>query len=272
VRPLTFTVRNRPDQRLDLSPLVPHLLSGKTAAQIERVELQTTRYRVNVGDVFRLRMGDAGKIRIDGASERFDRVGHAMVGGGEIVVDGDVGAQAGRLMAGGRLTLRGKAGPWAASGMRGGVIEILGAADGHLGGPLAGETSGMRGGIVVVRGRAGERAGDRMRRGTIIIEGEAGAYAGGRMIAGTLIVGKKAGPLAGFLMKRGTIVLGDGCAEMSPTFVDCGRYELLAMHLWAEFTRPYSNAGSALLRRPLQRFVGDMAVLGKGEIFIGKRN
>jgi formylmethanofuran dehydrogenase subunit C len=271
MRPLTFTVRNRPDQRLDLSPLVPHLLSGKTAVQIERVELQTTRYRVTVGDVFRVRMGDAEQIRIEGAGERFDRVGQAM-DVGEVVVDGDVGIQAGRLMAGGRLTLRGNTGPWAASGMKGGVIEILGAADAHLGGPLAGETAGMRGGIVIVRGRAGERAGDRMRRGTIIIEGEAGAYAGGRMIAGTLIVGGKAGPLPGFLMKRGTIVVGNGCAEMPPTFVDCGRHELLAMRLLAGLTQPHSKSSAALLRRPLQRFIGDMAVLGKGEIFVGLRN
>jgi formylmethanofuran dehydrogenase subunit C len=270
MRPLTFTVRNRPDQRLDLSPLVPHLLSGKTTVQIERVELQTTRYRVSVGDVFRVRMGDAGQIRIEGAGERFDRVGQAMTVG-DVVVDGDVGLQAGRLMAGGRLTIRGNAGPWAASGMRGGVIEILGAADAHLGGPLAGETAGMRGGIVIVRGRAGERAGDRMRRGTIIIEGEAGAYAGGRMIAGTLIVGGKAGPLPGFLMKRGTIVVGNGCAEMSPTFVDCGHHELLAMRLLAGLTQPHSKSSAALLRRPLQRFIGDMAVLGKGEIFVGLR-
>jgi hypothetical protein len=106
---------------------------------------------------------------------------------------------------------------------------------------LAGETAGMRGGVVVVRGRAGERAGDRMRRGTIIIEGKAGTYAGSRMIAGTLIVGHKAGPLPGFLMKRGTIVLGDGCSAMSPTIVDCGQHELLAMRLWAGLVEPTAS-------------------------------
>jgi formylmethanofuran dehydrogenase subunit C len=271
VRPLAFTLRSPPDQRLDLSPLVPHLIAGKTAAQIERVEVQTTQHRIRVGDVFRLRMGDAGQIRIEGGSARFDRVGEAM-SGGEVVVDGDVGIHAGRLMTGGRVIVRGDTGPWAASGMKGGVIEILGATDGYLGGPLAGETVGMRGGVVVVRGRAGERAGDRMRRGTIIIEGEAGAYAGGRMIAGTLIIGRKAGPLPGYLMKRGTIVLGDGCAEMSPTFVDCGNHELLAMRLWSGVVHPHSRHAASSLRRPLQRLIGDMAVLGKGEIFVGIRN
>jgi formylmethanofuran dehydrogenase subunit C len=270
MKPLTLTLRQRPDQRLDLSPLVPNLISGRTAAEIERIELQTTRWRVSVGDVFRLRMGDPGRIRIETSCDRLDRVGHAMTGG-EIFVDGDVGTQAGRLMSGGRLTVSGNAGPWTASGMKGGLLEVIGATGAFLAAPLAGEMAGMRGGFVIVRGRAGERAGDRMRRGTIVIEGEAGAYAGSRMIAGSLIVGRKAGPLPGFLMKRGSIVLGDGCAAVSPTFVDCGYHELLAMRLWAGFVQPHSKKAATLLRRPLQRFAGDMAVLGKGEIFIGGR-
>ena len=206
--------RRRPEQRLDLSSLVPHLISGRSVAEIERIELQTTRWRVSVGDVFRLRMGDPERIRIEGSCDRLDRIGA----------------------------------------------------------PLAGEMAGMRGGLVIVRGRTGERAGDRMRRGTIVIEGEAGAYAGSRMIAGSLLVAKKAGPLPGYLMKRGSIVLGAGCEAISPTFVDCGSHELLAMRLWAGFVHPYSKKAAVLLRRPLQRLAGDMAVLGKGEIFIGSPN
>jgi formylmethanofuran dehydrogenase subunit C len=271
VKPLTLTLRQRPDQRLDLSPLVPHLMSGRSAAEIERIELQTTRWRVSVGDVFRLRMGDPERIRIDGSCDRLDRVGHAMIGG-EVLVDGDVGAQAGRLMTGGSLTVTGNTGPWAASGMKGGLLEIRGATGAFLTAPLAGEMAGMRGGLVIVRGRAGERAGDRMRRGTIVIESEAGAYAGSRMIAGSLIVGKKAGPLPGYLMKRGSIVLGAGCEALSPTFADCGHHELLVMRLWAGILHPHSKKAATLLRRPLQRLAGDMAVLGKGEILIGSLN
>jgi formylmethanofuran dehydrogenase subunit C len=264
---LTLTLRQSPDQRIDLSPLVPNLLAGKSAAEIERIELQTTRRRLAVGEVFRLRMGDAERICVEGGSDRFDHAGQGM-SGGEILIDGDVGIEAGRLMTGGRLIVRGNAGPWAASGMKAGVVEILGAAGDRLGGPLAGEMSGMRGGIVVVRGGAGERAGDRMRRGTIVVEGEAGPYAGSRMIAGTLIVGRKAGPLPGFLLKRGSIVLGGGCSMLSPTFVDCGRHELLAIRLLAGMVEPYSKRAAALMRRPLTRLAGDMAVLGKGEVFI----
>ena len=47
-----FHAAQYPEQRLDFSPLVPHLLSGKTAAQIERIELQTTRVRVEVAEFF----------------------------------------------------------------------------------------------------------------------------------------------------------------------------------------------------------------------------
>ena len=271
MKPLTLTLRQRPDQRLDLSPLVPHCLAGKTTREIEQIDLQTTRHRVQVGDVFRLRMGDVEQIRIQGACDRLDYVGREM-NGGEILVEGDLGIQAGRLMAGGRLTVLGNTGPWAASGMKAGVLEIRKAAGDRLGGPLAGEIAGMRGGIVIVRGSVGERVGDRMRRGTILVEGEAGPYAGSRMIAGTLVVRGKAGQLPGFLLKRGTIVLGNGCDALSPTFVDCGRYELVGMRWMGDMIEPYSKAAAALLQRPLTRFAGDMAVLGKGEIFVGNRN
>jgi formylmethanofuran dehydrogenase subunit C len=270
VSALTLTLRQAPDQRLDLAPLVPHLLAGKRAAEIEKIALHTTRTPVTVGDLFRLRMGDAAQVRIEGGHARLDRIGHAMTDG-EIVVEGDAGAQAGRLMRGGSLMIRGGAGPWAGSAMVGGKLEILGEAGDHLGGPFAGETVGMRGGVIVVRGSAGARAADRMRRGTIVVEGACGPYAGSRMIAGTLVVLRQAGPLPGYLMKRGTIVLGAGCAALSPTFIDCGTHALVALRLMADYVAPFSRRAGAALRAPLQRFAGDMAILGKGELFVGTR-
>ena len=268
--PLVLSLRRRPDQRLDMSPLVPHRLVGKSAAEVERIPLQTTRASVAVGDVFGVRGGDPAHIRIEGACDRLDGIGHGMTDG-EITVEGDVGAQAGRLMSGGRLVMRGHAGPWAGSGMTGGTIEILRTVGDCLGGPFAGETAGMRGGVIVVRGGAGDRIGDRMRRGTIVVEGPCGAYAGSRMIAGTLVLLRRAGPLPGYLMKRGTIVLAGGSDELSPTFVDCGAHALVAMRLMSDFVGAYSRRARAVLRNPLRRYAGDMAVLGKGEIFVGTR-
>lgn len=269
MKPLVLTAREHPEQRLDLSPLVPHRLAGKTAAEIAAIELQTTRQRVTVGDMFGVRMGDVNLLRIENASDRFDGVGEGM-SAGEIHVDGDVGQKAGRRMSGGRLIVNGDAGPWAGSGMTGGYLEIGGDVGDRLGGSFVGETSGMRGGVIVVRGDAGERAGDHMRRGTILIEGGAGAYAGSRMIAGTLLVWGLAGPRPGYLMQRGTIVLGRESESLSPTFVDCGVHDLVATRLMAAYFKEYSTKSAAILGRPLRRLAGDMAVLGKGEILLSR--
>ncbi len=266
MRPLVLSLRQQPDQRLNLSALVPNRLAGQSVAEIERLDLSTSRHRVDVGEVFRVRAGNPEQIRLEGACDRLDLIGHAMTTG-EIVVEGDVGAKAGRLMNGGRLVIHGDAGPWAASGMQAGHLEISGKVGVRLGGPLAGEVAGMRGGVVLVGGDAGERAADRMRRGTIIIQGNAGAYAGSRMLAGTLIVRRATGALPGYLMRRGTIVCGAPESVLSPTFVDCGIHHLIGMRLLAAFIRSYNKQTASILDRPLRRFAGDMAALGKGEIF-----
>jgi formylmethanofuran dehydrogenase subunit C len=88
------------------------------------------------------------------------------------------------------------------------------------------------------------------------------------MIAGTLVVAGRTGSLPGYLMKRGTVVLGAKSEELSPTFIDCGVYDLVAARLMAGFIGGHSARAAKLFERPLRRFAGDMAVLGKGEIFI----
>jgi formylmethanofuran dehydrogenase subunit C len=267
VSSLTFSLREAPAQRLDLSPLVPQNLAGKTIGEIERIELGTTRIRVAAGDVFRIGEGDPGTIVIEGGGERFDRVGMGLASG-SIRVEGEVGVEAGRLMSGGRLSIGGNAGPFAGSRMKGGTLTIEGGADERLGGPLSGETVGMSGGVLHVRGDAAQRAGDRLRRGVILIEGRAGAYAGSRMIAGTLAIGGEAGDLPGYLMGRGTILLGRGATLFSPTFGDCGEHDLVAAALLANYIAEASARLAGLFRRPLRRLAGDLAALGKGEILL----
>jgi len=264
---MTFSLREAPAQRLDLSPLTPQNLAGKTVAEITAIELGTTRVRVTAGDIFRIVKGDPDTILIEGGSARFDRVGMGMTAG-LIRVEGAVGVEAGRLLSGGQLTIRGDAGPFAGSGMKGGTLEIEGDAGERLGGPLSGETVGMSGGLLHVRGDAGPRAGDRLRRGFILIEGRAGAYAGSRMIAGTLAIGGEAGELPGYLMGRGTILLGRGATLFSPTFGDCGDHDLVAARLLADYVAQASAKLARLFRRPLRRLAGDLAALGKGEILL----
>ena len=264
---LTFSLREAPAQRLDLSPLIAQNLAGKTVAEIERIEVGTTRIRVSAGDIFRIREGDPAAIVIEGGGERFDRVGMGMTSGA-IRVEGEVGVEAGRLMSGGALTIGGDTGPFAGSGMKGGTLDIMGNAGERLGGPLSGETIGMSGGVLHVRGDVGARAGDRLRRGFILIEGCAGAYAGSRMIAGTLAIGDEAGDLPGYLMGRGTIFLGRGATRLSPSFGDCGEHDLVAARLLADYIAQTSVKLASLFRQPLRRLAGDLAALGKGEILL----
>jgi formylmethanofuran dehydrogenase subunit C len=265
--PLTFRLRDASEQRLDLSPLTPQRLVGKSEREISNIELQTTRRVVRVGDLFDFSSGSPEHIVFEGGSEKFDRVGEGMHAG-SITIDGDIGNTAGREMAGGRLTINGDSGHWTASGMTGGLIEISGDVGDRLGGPLAGEIEGLNGGMVVARGRAGARAADRLRRGVLIIEGDAGEDAGSRMLAGTLIVCGSASARTGYLMRRGTIVLGVSRGSLGPTFVDCGGQQLTAHRLIAAYVRDASLRAAELLRGSLRRFAGDTAVLGKGEIFV----
>jgi formylmethanofuran dehydrogenase subunit C len=267
VKPLVLTLRGYPDQRLDLAALVPHRLLRLSAAEINAIELQTTRARVTVGDAFKVQMGDPQMLRIEGGCDRLDKIGYAMASG-DIDVDGDAGTQTGRLMMAGRLTVRGSAGPWTGSRMQGGNVFVQGSCGERAGGPLSGETIGMRGGTIYIGGDAGERTGDRLRRGTIIVAGSTGLYAGSRMIAGTLIVRQQAAAMPGYLMRRGTIVLLQRTEQISPSFVDCGVTPLVAMRLMAKFVEPFDAKIAALMRRPLRRFAGDMAVLGRGEMLV----
>lgn len=264
---MKFILRAAPEQRLDLSPLTPDRLAGLDPKAIERIALNTTRAPVCVADVFRVRGGDPAHVVIEGGSSRLDNVAAGM-NSGDVLLDGDAGLCAGRSMAGGRLEIRGSVGPWAASGLRGGRIEIAGSAGERLGGPLAGERTGMSGGIVVVAGNAGPRAGDRLRRGLIVVEGSAGASPGSRMIAGTLIVCGDTGQLPGYLMRRGTLVLGRSPDQLSPTFIPLGGHDLLFFRLLARVLQPLSRRAARLLAGRAQRFAGDMAVLGKGEVLI----
>jgi formylmethanofuran dehydrogenase subunit C len=265
VKALVLTLKQEPDQRLDLAPLVPHLLNGKSAKEIAGIELQTTREKLTAGDIFKIRAGSAESIRFEGGSTRLDNIGKDMKAG-EIAVEGDCGKCLGRGMSGGNLVVNGECGPFAGSAMSGGRIEIGGDAGDFIGAPLEGEMEGMTGGLLIVRGNAGERAGDRLRRGTIVIEGSAGDFPGSRMIAGALIILKDCGVLPGYLMRRGTIVLANP-PELGPAFVDCGVHDLAFAKVFSGLLRPESRAAARLLSRPLARFAGDMAALGKGEIF-----
>jgi len=264
---LTFTLRSEPPQRLDLSALTPQKLAGLSNAEIEKIDLASGRHAASVGDHFDVSGNDPEAITFEGGSARLDRIGMEM-NGGSIRVIGDAGACLGRRMSAGSIIIEGSVGPFAASQMLDGRVEITGDAGDFAGGPLAGEMRGMCGGTLIIRGRAGDRLGDRMRRGLVAVLGGCGDYAGSRMIAGTIVVAGEAGQMPGYLMRRGSILLDRMPQALSPSFLQSGPWfsafaSLLERHLTSEAIVDYSFLGEGPMR-----YVGDNAVLGKGEVII----
>lgn len=266
---ITLTLRRQDGPEVDLSPLAPEALAGKSRGEIEALELRAGNRRLRLAALFEVVAGEGERLVIGNGARRLIRVGERMRGG-EIHVEGDCGAFAGFGMRGGRLTIAGSAGDFAGGAMRGGVIEIRGNAGDFLGGAPAGERQGMRGGAIVVRGNAGDRVGDRMRRGLILIAGNAGAFCASRMLAGTILVKGRIGASPGLALRRGSLLLATPPREIPATFQDSGEHafaflSLLERHLQTEGT---PLADFVPLPRRLRRYSGDLAAGGFGEILV----
>jgi formylmethanofuran dehydrogenase subunit C len=266
---LRLTLTSRPAQPVDLSPLLPQRLAGMTRSEIGALELASGNRRLRVDQLFSI-AGDPGPaLEIRDGCGLLQGVGAGMTQG-DIVVRGDVGAYLGAGMTGGTVTVHGNAGAFAASGMRDGEIRIGGDTGDFLGAALPGDHQGMRGGVVLVGGNVGDRAGDRMRRGALLIEGNAGDYCASRMVAGTLAVWGTVGRFPGLAMRRGTLLLQQPPAALPPTFNESGTFPFTFLTLLARAWRTLPGLFGTLPESGLQyqRFMGDLANDGRGEILI----
>jgi formylmethanofuran dehydrogenase subunit C len=266
VTPLTLQLRERPAQRVDMSPFTPDRLAGMTPDAIGRIALWQGNRQVPAGDLFRVNGTDCADIRIQSDSDRLDWIGAGMTQGG-IRVEGHAGAYLGRAMRGGAIRISGGAGPFAGSGLSGGSLRIDGNCGDFLGAPIPGERQGMRGGLIEVRGDAGDRAGDRLRRGTILIAGKAGDYCASRMIAGTIACLGGAGAQAGLAMRRGTLLLASA-PVLPPTFNDNGHQDLGVLALLTAALRHLDPPFCELHGRGtrVHRWLGDLGYGGRGEV------
>jgi formylmethanofuran dehydrogenase subunit C len=265
VTALVFALKAKPDQRLDLSPLVPSRLKDLKAKDIESLSIGTTREKLAVGDAFNVKGTDASALRFTGTDARCDKIGAGLTDG-EIVVEGDAGAYLGAGMKGGRIEVNGNAGVLAGASMAGGSIAVSGDVGERAAGILVGETMGMKRGVLTIGGNAGPMLGERMRRGLIIVQGDAGDYAGGRMIAGTILFKRAVGRNAGYGLRRGSLIFLEEPKDVLPTFGDCGVLDFDYLRL---LERWFHEAGKKIkLGDRARRLMGDMSVLGKGEMLI----
>lgn len=260
-----LTLISAPKTRLSLAGLTPAALAGKSVKEIEKLPLGAR----NVGDLFKVAAAKDGRLEIEGATERFDRIGLGLTEG-EIIVEGDAGAYLGQGMTGGTITVSGKAGFGAGTAMTGGKIDIAGDAGDFIGGALPGERVGMAGGLIVIHGSVGDRLGDRMSRGLIVVAGSAGIGAGARLNAGSIIVSGKIGAGAGSAMHKGSLIALGGIDGVPASFGDSGEQDLVVFRLWAKHLEQIGLGQIAGKIGNLRRWVGDLAVSGLGEILVAE--
>jgi len=245
---LIVTLRAPLGGRADLGEVLSPGWTTLTAAELARRPVRAEgQAPLTLGDLFVLSGEPGGRIRFEGDLALADRVG-AGLSEGEVVVGGNVGAEAGVGMTGGSLEIRGDAGPRA--------------------GAAAPEARrGMTGGELIVRGSAGPEAGALMRRGLVAIAGSGGSHAGAGMIAGTVLVFGGIGAAAGLWSKRGSIVALGG-VTVPPTYRYACTYQ--PVHLRLTLTRLRARYALPVQDRHLtgfyRRYSGDLADLGKGEI------
>ena len=269
---LTLTLRDLPQGGLDLAPLTPSALAGKSPDQIRRLRLTHGRRSSALADLFEISGQDSDHLRLREVTPACHHIGQAMTAG-RLEVIGNAGMELGRAMSGGEIEVKGHAGDGLGLGMRGGVIDVSGDAGERAGGALPGDTRGMNNGTLVIHGNAGARLGERMRRGLIIVGGNTGPHTGDRMIAGSIVVFGQAGPQVGAGMRRGTLMLAQQPARMPATFNDCGEFELDFMPVFARYVATINKRFGARMSvfRRAARWCGDMAYGGKGEVFIARR-
>jgi formylmethanofuran dehydrogenase subunit C len=247
---ITLTLRAPLDAPLRVEVIQPARLSELPEREIAELPLTLGREHVALGELFAISGERSSRVIVAGGStRRLNGLGAGM-SGGELVIDGDAGDDAGMAMSGGLLRIQGNVGD-------------------RLGGSLPGAAKGMTGGEILVRGSAGNEAGVRARRGLIVVGGSTGDDAGRAMIAGTLVVLGACGAHPGRGSKRGSII---ACGSMTvpPTY----RYACTFEPPHVKLTLTYLNrrhglgVSEEIVNGRYRRYCGDAGDPGKGEILL----
>ncbi len=266
--------KQAPQLRVDLRGVTPGALATLTLAQVEQVRVGYGNSLVALAEFFHVAPGADDALRFAADLARFDRVGWLM-DGGQLIVEGNVGDYAGACMRSGDIRIDGSARDLAACEMAGGSLAVQGNVGDFAASTLPGSMDGMRGGSLIVKGNAGARFGDRMRRGSALVFGDAGDFLASRMVAGTIAIGGRCGAHPGFGMRRGSVVFAGTSSTtppaMPPTFV-AGVAETPVF--WQLLSRDLARQGGAFADLPgrrIERWLGDLAVDGKGELISAQR-
>jgi formylmethanofuran dehydrogenase subunit C len=264
---LTLTLNEIPSVPLEAEVLSPDILAPLTIEAIRALPVHLGKRERRLDDFFTVDGEPGDEIELRGDLARVKWIGRAMTHG-TLRIRGNAGMHLASAMQGGTVDVFGNAGDWLGAEMSGGVIHIHGNAGGQVGAAYRGAPTGMRDGVILIDGAAGLEVGMRMKRGTIVVGGPARDFAGLQMKGGTIVLGQGAELRTGAWMNRGTIISLQPI-PLLPTFSYAATYNPTFLRLYA---RRLAALGCVLpydeRQGSYQRYTGDAAVPGRGEILV----
>ena len=266
---ITLTLKEQPDVPLEAEVLSPDAMAGLANGAIRALPVYLGKKQCRVDDFFAVEGEASDELEIRGDATRVKWIGRGMTRG-RITIVGNAGMHLGACMTGGAIEVSGNASDWVGGEMSAGLIRIRGNSGGQVGAAYRGSRVGMKGGTILIEGTAGLEVGMRMKQGTIVIGGMVRDFAGLEMKGGTIILLSGAEIRTGDWMMRGTIVTLKPI-PLLPSFLYACTYNPAFLRLYARhlrtlgFTIPYEDQDGAY-----QRYTGDTAIPGKGEILVWK--
>ena len=267
----TVTYKGSTQARLDMRWLSDAAQRVERINNIANCEVMVGNEKIAIGELFEISGSFSdSEIVLENPNSKMDYIGHALGAGATIAVKGDCGHYAGAELTGGTLKIEGSVLDFAGCSMSAGLIEVSGDGGNYAGSAYTGAKKGMSGGTLLVHGNTGDFTGDLMRRGTIMVVGNIGDYCGSRMIAGTIANLGTIGKQVGVGMRRGTLLLPHKPKDVISGFHDCGRHSLGYLTLLLHELRRHKSLFQSLhpMRRRVQRYMGDSAVGGQGEMLV----
>ena len=265
----TLTLKNQPHVPLEAEALSPDVTAALALEAIQALPVHLGKKQCRVDDFFEVAGPTGDELEIRGDAGKVKWIGRGMTGG-RIKIIGNAGMHLGAAMKGGAIEVSGDVSDWLGAEMSGGCIRVGGNAGGQVGAAYRGSLVGMKGGTILIGGSAGLEVGMRMKRGIIAVGDRVRDFAGLEMLGGTIILGGGAELRTGAWISRGTIISLKSI-PLLPTFSYACTYNPTFLRLYARhlstlgFSLPHDEKDGAY-----QRYTGDAAVPGRGEILVWK--
>lgn len=264
---LTLTLKERPSVPLEAEVLSPDVLAPMSEADVRGLPVFLGKRQFRLDDFFEVAGAGGQALEIRGDVGRVKWIGRGMTRG-RISIVGNAGMHLGAYMKGGTIEVTGDASDWVGAEMAGGVINIRGSAGGQVGAAYRGSPWGMNRGTILVDGSAGIEVGMRMKRGLIAVGGAVRDFAGLQMKGGTIFLMGGAEIRTGAWMARGTVVSATP-VDFLPTFAYACTYRPAFLRIYLKQLRALGfSVPPGMEEGPYERYSGDSAVEGKGEILV----